>query len=73
MRSTVFWIVTPFSSEKVTSFEGIYCLHLQGIKYPSGGKRFLLLHSVQTGSGTHPAYYPMGTVGSFPNGKAAEV
>jgi hypothetical protein len=27
---------------------------------------FFLLHSVQTGSGAHPASYPMGTGGSFP-------
>jgi len=26
---------------------------------------------VQTGSGAHPASYPMGTRGSFPRGKAA--
>jgi hypothetical protein len=32
---------------------------------------FSLLHSVQTGSVAHPAYYPMGTVGSFLWGKAA--
>jgi hypothetical protein len=25
---------------------------------------------VQTGSGAHPAFYPMGTGGSFPGGKA---
>jgi hypothetical protein len=28
-------------------------------------------HRVQTGSGAHPASYPMGTRGSFPGGKAA--
>jgi hypothetical protein len=33
--------------------------------------RFSLPHSVQTGSGIHPASYPMGTGGSFPGGKAA--
>jgi hypothetical protein len=30
-----------------------------------------LLHSVQTGSGDHPASYTMGTEDSFPRGKAA--
>jgi hypothetical protein len=30
------------------------------------------LHSDQTGSGAHPASYPMGTGGSLPWGKAAE-
>jgi hypothetical protein len=34
------------------------------------GKNFL--HIVQTGSGVHPASYPMGTGGSLPGGKAAE-
>jgi hypothetical protein len=31
------------------------------------GQEFSLLHDVQTGSGAHPASYPVGTVG-----KAAE-
>jgi hypothetical protein len=35
------------------------------------GSEFSLLHVVQTGSGAHPASYPMGTGGSFPGGKAA--
>jgi hypothetical protein len=34
---------------------------------------FSLLHSVQTGSGVHPASYPMGTGGYFPGSKAAGV
>jgi hypothetical protein len=34
------------------------------------GQEFSLLHVVQTGSGAHPNY-PMGTGGSFPEGKAA--
>jgi len=29
--------------------------------------------SLQTGSGTHPAYYARGTGSSFPGGKAAGV
>jgi hypothetical protein len=32
----------------------------------SRGKRFSFLDSGQTGSGTHPAYYPMGNGGSLP-------
>jgi hypothetical protein len=32
---------------------------------------FSLLHIVQTGSGAHPASYPMDIGGSFPGGKAA--
>jgi hypothetical protein len=35
------------------------------------GSEFSLLHIVHTGSGAHPAYYPMGTRGSFPGVKAA--
>jgi hypothetical protein len=31
---------------------------------------FVLYSCVQTGSGAHPASYPMGTGGSFPGGKA---
>jgi hypothetical protein len=37
--------------------------------WPGRGKRFSLLHSVQTGSGAHPASYPMCTLGSFPGGE----
>jgi hypothetical protein len=32
-----------------------------------------LLYSVQTGSGIHPAFFPNGTGGYFPGGKAAGV
>jgi hypothetical protein len=32
---------------------------------------FSLHHHVQNGSGAHPASYPMGIRGSFPEGKAA--
>jgi hypothetical protein len=35
------------------------------------GERFSPLHVVQTGSGAHPASYPMGTGCSFPGDKAA--
>jgi hypothetical protein len=34
-------------------------------------QNFSLLHVVQTGSGDHPASYPMGTGGSFLGAKAA--
>jgi hypothetical protein len=34
---------------------------------------FPLHHRVQNGSGAHTAFYPMGTSGSFPGGKAAGV
>jgi hypothetical protein len=35
------------------------------------GSGFSLLHIVQTGSGAHPASYPMGARSYFPGGKAA--
>jgi hypothetical protein len=38
---------------------------------PGGAGSFSLHHRVQTGSGAHPAPYPMGTVGSFPGDKVA--
>jgi hypothetical protein len=37
---------------------------------PGRGKRFSLLHSIQTGSGIHPASYPMGAGNSISRGKA---
>jgi hypothetical protein len=36
------------------------------------GKKFSLLHIVQTGSGVHPTSYKMGTGGSFPGVKRQE-
>jgi hypothetical protein len=41
------------------------------VRFPAGAGNFSLHHRVQTGSGAHPASYPMGTRGSFPGGKAA--
>jgi hypothetical protein len=35
------------------------------------GKKFPLLHVVQTGPGAHVAFYQIGIGGSFPGGKAA--
>jgi hypothetical protein len=37
-----------------------------------GAGNFSLHHGVQNGSGAHPAFYPMGTRGSFSGVKAAE-
>jgi len=34
---------------------------------------FISLHHIYTGSGTHPAYYPLCTRGSYPEGKVAVV
>jgi hypothetical protein len=40
-------------------------------RFPARAGNFSLHHRVQIGSGVHPAFYPMGTRGSFPGGKAA--
>jgi hypothetical protein len=42
-----------------------------GLQFPAEASDFYVLHSVKTGSGTHPASYPMGIGGSFTGGKAA--
>jgi len=44
-----------------------------GVRVPAGAGNFSLHHSVQTGSGSHPASYSLGTVGSFPENKVAGV
>jgi hypothetical protein len=41
------------------------------VRFPAGTGNFSLHHRVQTGSGAHPASYPMGKRGSFPGDKAA--
>jgi hypothetical protein len=41
------------------------------VRFPAGAGNFSLHHRVQTGSGAHPAPYPMGTGGFFAGGKAA--
>jgi hypothetical protein len=40
------------------------------VRSPTGAEDFSPSPCVQTGSGAHPASYPMGTGGSFPGGKA---
>jgi len=44
---------------------------MESFSLPGRGWEFSLCHSDQTGSGSHPASYPMGNRGSFPGGKAA--
>jgi hypothetical protein len=41
-----------------------------GVRYPTEAEDFSSKLCVQTGSGSHPASYTMGTGGSFPGGKA---
>jgi hypothetical protein len=40
------------------------------VRSPTGAEDFSSSPCVKTGSGAHPASYPMGTGGSFPGGKA---
>jgi hypothetical protein len=40
------------------------------VRSPTGAEGFSSSPCVQTGSGAHPASYPMGTSGPFPGGKA---
>jgi hypothetical protein len=41
------------------------------VRFPAGAGNFSLHYRVQNGSGALPAFYPMGTRGSFPGGKEA--
>jgi hypothetical protein len=41
------------------------------VRFPARARNFSLHHRVQTGSGSHPSSYPMGTRGSFLGDKAA--
>jgi hypothetical protein len=41
------------------------------VRFLAGVGNFPLHHCVQNGSGAHPASYPVGTRGCFPDGKAA--
>jgi hypothetical protein len=41
------------------------------VRFPAGAGNFSLHHSVQKGSGAHPASYPTKTRGFFPGSKAA--
>jgi hypothetical protein len=43
------------------------------VRFLAEAGNFSLHHRVQNGSGAHLASYPMGTRGSFPGGKVAEV
>jgi len=41
------------------------------LRVPGGAGNFSLHHRLQTDSGAHPASYPKGTRGSFPEVKSA--
>jgi hypothetical protein len=42
-----------------------------GVRFKAGTRGLYLLHSIQACSEAYSAYYPTGTRGSFPGGKAA--
>jgi hypothetical protein len=42
-----------------------------GVRFPAGARDFSLLHSVQNGSGAHPASYPVVPEALSRGGKAA--
>jgi hypothetical protein len=42
-----------------------------GVRFPARARNISLFHSVQTGFGAHPAFYPVVTGGSFPRGIVA--
>jgi hypothetical protein len=41
------------------------------VRFPAAAGKFSLHHRVQNDSGAYQASYPVGTMGSFPGGKAA--
>jgi hypothetical protein len=41
---------------------------MAGVQFPAEVRAFSLFHSAETGYGAHPASYPMGTRGFFPQG-----
>jgi hypothetical protein len=60
------------SRDSVVSIATVYGLDDRGVgvRVPVESE-FSLLHIVETGCGTHAAFYPMGNGGSFPRGRVA--
>jgi hypothetical protein len=76
LRFLILIFFTLMSSKSRDSSVGIalhYRLDDRGsrVRFPAGAGNFSLHHRVQNGCGAHPASYPMGTGGSFPEDKAA--
>jgi hypothetical protein len=57
------------SSGSIVSDYGLYDRVIE-VRSPAGAEDFSSSPCVQTGSGAHPASYPMCTGGPFPGGKA---
>jgi hypothetical protein len=55
----------PCLDRSRASVVGIAMGWVAGIRFPARARDFFLLHSFQTGSGAHPASYPMGTGSPF--------
>jgi hypothetical protein len=58
----------PGSSVSIVSGYGLDDRAIE-VRSPTGAKNFSCSLCVQTGSGAHPASYPMGTVGPFSGAK----
>jgi hypothetical protein len=82
LNTTSTWIIRDaftYSMEEIKSRDSSVGIALgygpddrgSRVRFPAGAGNFSLHHSVQNGSGAHPASYPMGTGVSFPGGKAA--
>jgi hypothetical protein len=59
----------PGSSVSIVSCYGLDDRAIE-VRSPAGAKDYSSNLCVQTGSGVHPASCTVGTVGSFPGGKA---
>jgi hypothetical protein len=73
-RPWMIWSYTSCPSSRVSSGSIVSDYGLDdraiGVRFPAGAKDFSCSLCVQTGSGAHPASWPMGTGDPFPGGKA---
>jgi hypothetical protein len=72
---SVYFVIGSVRSRTLYHWAQWYSIGLRtgwsGVPVPAGAENFSLHHLVQTGSGAHPACYPMRTRGSFPGNKVA--
>jgi len=63
-----FIIILPSTLRSLTRYSDEAMGRTAGVRFPVGARRLFFSHRyrVQTGSGTHPASYPVGAGGSFP-------
>jgi hypothetical protein len=62
-------ILSRGSSSSIVSDYGLDDRAIE-VRFPTGAEDFSSSPCIQTGSGAHPASYPMGSGGPFPGGKA---